>query len=74
MQAYIEIEIYDEGADGQEDSGCWPTKFIHIPKAWLNEYAKSATRYKSADDLIANYSFDELDGMEELAQKDGIIL
>lgn len=69
----IEIEIYDEGAAGQDSTGVWPTKKIWVSKTWLDQYARSATKYKSADELLANYTLDEVDGPEEKAWKAGAI-
>ncbi len=69
----IEIEIYDEGAAGQDSAGTWPTKKIQVSKTWLDQYARSATKYKSVDELLANYTLDEVDGLEEKAWKAGAI-
>lgn len=73
MKSYIEIEVYDNEADGQDDEGRWPTKLIHVSKPWLDEYAKSATRYSSADQLLVNYTYDELECFEEKARDAGAL-
>lgn len=65
----ISIEIYDEKADGQAADGSWPTKTICLSKAWLDEYARSETKYKSADELLSEYTLDEVDGMEAKARE-----
>ena len=69
----IEIEIYDDGATGQDSAGVWPTKKIWVSKTWLDQYAKSATKYKSANELLTNYTLDEVDGLEERAREAGSI-
>lgn len=68
----IRLEVYDANAGGQNADGAWPTKMICVSESWLNEYARQETRYQSAEDLLANYTFDEVAGIEEWAQKVGI--
>lgn len=65
----IEIEIYDEGAAGQDSTGAWPTKKIQVSKSWLNQYARRNTRYQSGEELLKNYTLDEVDDLEEMARK-----
>lgn len=65
----VEIEIYDDGAAGQNSTGAWPTKKIRVSKAWLDQYARSYTRYRSGEELLKNYTLDEVDGLEEAARK-----
>lgn len=69
----IKIEIYDENAAGQNADGAWPTKNIYLSKSWLNKYAISSTRYRSADELLANYTLDEVDGIEARARAEKAI-
>lgn len=69
----IKIEIYDESAAGQNTDGSWPTKSIYVSRAWLDEYAISSTRYCSADELLANYTLDEVDGIEARARAEEAI-
>ncbi len=52
----VEIEIYDERAAGQNSTGAWPTKKIRVSKAWLDQYARSCTRYRSGEELLKNYT------------------
>lgn len=65
----IEIEIYDEGAAGQDSTGAWPTKKIQVSKSWLDQYARRNTRYQSGEELLKNYTLDEVDDLEEMARK-----
>lgn len=65
----IEIEIYDEGAAGQDSTGAWPMKKIRVSKAWRDQYARSSTGYRSGKELLENYTFDEVEGLEEAARK-----
>lgn len=65
----IEIEIYDEGAAGQDSTGAWPTKKIRVSKSWLDQYARRYTRYRSGEELLENYTLDEAEGLEEAARK-----
>lgn len=65
----IELEIYDERAAGQDSTGAWPTKKIRVAKSWLDQYVRSATKYKTADELLANYTLDEVVGLEEKAKE-----
>lgn len=65
----IEIEIYDEEASGQDSAGVWPTKKIRVSNAWLNQYARENTGYRSGEELLNNYTLDEVDGLEEAARK-----
>lgn len=69
----VEIEIYDERAAGQNSTGAWPTKKIRVSKAWLDQYARSCTRYRSGEELLKNYTLDEVDGLEETARKTNAI-
>lgn len=69
----IEIEIYDEGAAGQDSTGAWPTKKIQVSKSWLNQYARRNTRYQSGEELLKNYTLDEVDDLEEMARKSDAI-
>ena len=64
----IKIEIYDESAAGQNTDGSWLTKSICVSRAWLDEYAISSTRYRSADELLANYTLDEAEDIEARAR------
>lgn len=68
----IYLEVYDENTGSQNADGAWPTKMICVSESWLNEYARQETRYQSAEDLLANYTFDEVAGIEDWAQKVGI--
>lgn len=70
----IHIEVYDEKACCQSADGTWPTKTICVSKAWLDEYARSETKYRSADELLAEYTFDEIDGIESRARQDGALM
>ena len=65
----VEIEIYDEEASGQDRTGAWPTKKIQVSKAWLDQYARESTRYRSGEELLNNYTLDEVEGLEEAARK-----
>lgn len=65
----ISIEIYDRKADGQNADGAWLTKTICVSKSWLDGYARQETKYHSAEELLANYTFDEVEGIEEKARK-----
>lgn len=65
----ISTEIYDGKADSQDADGAWPTKITCVSKSWLDEYSRRETKYHSAEELLANYIFDEVDGIEAKAQK-----
>lgn len=69
----ISIEIYDGKADSQDADGAWPIKTICVSKSWLDEYARWETKHHSAEELLANYTFDEVDGIEAKAQEANII-
>ena len=64
----IRVEIYDESACRQATDGSWPTKTICVSKDWLDAYARSETKYGSAEELLTNYTLDEVDGIEAKAQ------
>lgn len=69
----ISIEIYDGKADSQDADGAWPTKSICVSKSWLDEYAQRETKYHSAEELLASYTFDEVDGIEAKAKEANVI-
>lgn len=63
------VAIYDEEASGQDSAGAWPVKKIQVSKAWLDQYARRNTRYRSGEELLKNYTLDEVEGLEEAARK-----
>lgn len=64
----IKMEIYDEKATRQAADGSWPTKTICVSKSWLDTYARLETRYDSAEELLASYTLDEVEGIEAKAR------
>lgn len=70
---FVEIEIYDCAAAIQGADGGWPTKTLCVSKKWLDSYAKNYTPYRSADELLTNYTFDEVCCLEAKAREDQAI-
>lgn len=64
----VALEVYDNHALSLEENVIWPTKLIMIERSWLDAYARLATRYRDVDDLMHNYTLEEVDGLENFAQ------
>lgn len=69
LKETVEIDVYDDNAAGQDSTGAWPAKKIRVAKFWLDQYAAKHTKYTSVEELLENYTLDEVDGLEEATQQ-----